>query len=207
MSKQIYIGEPGDESVFMYIPNILEYIDILELEIWLNSVKYIEGEAKNGTYVKRKQIWYQENEKYFCQKWLHRYPRWEGNLYTEILKKIQLKMSLIILDMNRSKELPIVLNEKLNSCLINLYENGNDKISRHKDSSDSFGFFPTIINLSVGQTRILRMTNNEETIDFSLEHNSLFIMAGSSQKNYRHEILEDLQIKKKRYSLTFRELL
>jgi len=207
MSKQIYIGKPGDESVFIYIPNILKNIDILELELWLKSLKYIGGTAKNGAYVKRKQIWYQEEEKYFCEKWLFRYPRWEGNLYTQILKKIQLKMRLIICDINISKELPIILNEKLNSCLVNLYENGNDKISPHKDSSDSFGFIPTIINLSIGQTRILRLTNNDEIIDFPLEHNSLFIMAGSSQKNYRHEIIEEKKIKKKRYSLTFRELL
>jgi alkylated DNA repair dioxygenase AlkB len=116
-------------------------------------------------------------------------------------------MKKIITDINMSEDLPIVLNDKINSCLVNLYENGNDKISRHKDSSDSFGNIPTIVNLSIGQTRILRLINNEETIDFPLEHNSLFIMAGSSQKNYTHEIIEDKTITKKRYSLTFRELL
>ena len=48
--------------------------------------------------------------------------------------------------------------------------------------------------------------NSEENIDFLLEHNSLFIMAGYSQIFFSHEIPK-MENKQTRYSLTLRQFI
>jgi len=115
---------------------------------------------------------------------------------------------------------------KFNSCLVNLYNNGSEGIAPHRDSIHSFGLYPTIVGLSIGETRIMRLQRihfNEDnisslkkdvcgdkrglSIDIPLENNSLFIMMGCSQKYYTHEILKDDSIFNKRYSFTFRNWL
>ena len=110
-----------------------------------------------------------------------------------------------------------------NSCLVNLYRDGNDSIAAHRDSIQSFGLYPTIVGLSIGSTRLMRIQRvyyNEEntksckmdninkkglTMEIPLDDNSVFIMAGSSQKYYTHEILKDEKVMEERYSMTFRK--
>ena len=99
-------------------------------------------------------------------------------------------------------------NLKINSCLINKYNDGNDIISPHKDNPLSFGEYPTILIYSIGVTRrfIITNDNTNEKHTFDLEQNSLFFMTGGSQKYYKHEITKS-DTKDKRFSLTFREYL
>ena len=90
------------------------------------------------------------------------------------------------------------------------------------DSIESFGEYPLIVGLSLGSTRkinfrkVLYDENNTKSmkkdrknpVNFSmkLESGSLFIMSGSSQKYFGHEIpkCNDDNI---RYSLTFRKFI
>lgn len=199
MSTKFKTYNEGEESLFLYVENFLESEDLLLLEKWLNLQNYFSGTSKTGNVISRKQIWFQENEKYFCKKWKNRYDRWFGHKYPTILSNIQDKVQ---------KYIKSEINDRsvLNSCLINLYETGNDKITAHRDSLDSFGEYPTIVNLSIGATRTLRVSNKKECIDFALRDNSLFIMSGASQKYYVHEILKDSCVNDIRYSMTFREL-
>ena len=107
----------------------------------------------------------------------------------------------------------------INSCLINKYRDGNDSIRAHRDTYLSFGETPIIIGLSIGESRILRVRKlhnpdvfkslkvereSDETIDFVLENNSVFVMAGYSQTYFSHEVPK-MENKEHRYSLTFRE--
>ena len=109
----------------------------------------------------------------------------------------------------------------INSCLINKYRDGNDSIRAHRDTYLSFGEIPVIIGISVGDSRILRVRklhnpgvfkslkverDTDETIDFVLENNSVFVMAGYSQIYFSHEVPK-MENKGVRYSLTFREYL
>jgi len=59
--------------------------------------------------------------------------------------------------------------------------------------------------LSLGCDREFVLKNMNSNYSYTLKDNSLLIMAGCSQKYYTHELLEDLSIKKCRYSLSFRE--
>ena len=45
----------------------------------------------------------------------------------------------------------------INSCLINKYRDNNDSIKPHRDSLSSFGNNLTIVGLSIGSSRILRL--------------------------------------------------
>lgn len=243
----IYSSKDGDDeySVMIYIPNFLDKTELLECEKWLDS-RYNNKDFRTAneiTYNKynRKQIWFQEDGEYFCKKWKNRYSRWESNNYDTYLRSLQDNISrklnniskveeckykelfISLQDMKRVAGNKIDISYKFNSVLVNLYENGHERIQAHRDSIDSFGLYPTIVGLSIGETRTMRIRkiqynqnnikskkpelreeNKGISMDIPLENNSLFIMMGSSQKHYTHEILREPKKINKRYSFTFR---
>ena len=205
-------------AMFIYIPNILTKNELLELTSWLHSLKYKGGNCISGKEIPREQLWFQENGHYFCNDWKIKYDRWESNNYEEILYKYQDKINNIVT--NKLAKYG-VLSTKFNSCLINKYRNGMDSIRPHRDTSESFGDYPTIAGLSFGAKRTICIKkianecyetnslkhdqNDTYNLNVELEDNSLFIMAGASQKYFTHEIPKNQECKNERFSLTFRE--
>jgi alkylated DNA repair dioxygenase AlkB len=189
-------------TLFFYKDNVFENKELKFLE----NLEYVDG-IHNNRPVSRKQLWFQENNKYFCPVWNKRLTRWESNEYNDTLKIIQDKVQEYVYnldnEMNFFKENNINI-PKFNSCLINYYESGSDFIPPHKDTPISFGEYPTIACVSYGETREMVLKNKYECYKFELKSNSLFIMAGSSQKYYTHEILKS-DNQSSRYSMTFRE--
>lgn len=219
------ILEKNDEkSLFYYESNFLDNNRYKELYKWLQNKNYKEGHCISGKEIPRLQLWYHEKKKYFCNTWKVHYSRWESEEYDDFLKSLQneinIKVSCILDEFNMEN----LQKPNLNSCLVNLYRDGNDSIKPHQDTSLSFGNYPTIIGLSIGESRniIISETNktmkkynssnnitnfnkkNKLELKIPLENNSLFIMAGASQKYYTHQIPKN-DSKKNRYSLTFRE--
>tara|TARA_B100000674_G_C37536601_1_gene776383 strand:+ start:18 stop:653 length:636 start_codon:yes stop_codon:yes gene_type:complete len=194
------------EPVFLYFDNILDKELFTNLQIWLGSLDYKNGYSIAGKQIPRQQIWYQENNKYFCENWKYRYDRWRSEKYNDFLKNIQNKIQEKVC--SAIKEYPGIPTPNINSCLINKYRTGKDSIPPHRDCLDSFGEFPTIANFSIGDEREIMFRNNKtkETTSYLLKENSLFIMAGTSQTDYTHEILKT-DSEKVRYSMTFREYL
>lgn len=168
---------------------------------FVESLNYIKGDIN----VTREQLWFQQNKEYFCKRWISRFDRWESNDYFEELINLQNKVqkitNMIISDNNLQDIIEI---PKINSCLINYYKDGKSFIPPHKDTPISFGRYPVIIGVSFGDTRIFTLKNKKEKYSFELKSNSIFMMAGSSQKYYTHEV-EPSDSTKSRYSLTFRE--
>ena len=153
---------------------------------------FIPSIAYSGE-ISRSQKWYHINKKYFCGTWTKKYAKWVSFDYDNDLLYLQSKV-------NRHLN-----NVQLNSCLINRYDSGKFYIGAHRDNSTTFGEYPTIANISLGSSRdIVFKRKGKEEIRFTLESGSLFIMSGSSQKYYTHEVpcsdTEDV-----RFSLTFRE--
>lgn len=243
-----YIEENENENtLFIYLPHFLNNEDLKLTEDWLykkkNNNEFKEetrnynSKTINNIIDKRKQLWFQHNNEYFCNKWKKKYERWKSNKYDEELINIENIIS------NKLKEYIKLINERLcigenvklninknlnldttfnfNSSLINYYENGNQFISPHKDSIDSFGIYPTIACLSIGISRTmiiqrliynnniksLKKDNSKDGINLSipLENNSLFLMMGSSQKYYTHEIIKEPNITRERFSITMRK--
>lgn len=194
------------DPVFLYFENIFDREIISNLKNWLDDLNFKDGFSMEGKKIPRQQIWYQEKNKYFCEQWKYRYDRWKSENYNDFLKLIQGKIQEKI---NTSLEkMPGIPKPKINSCLINKYRTGKDSIPPHRDCLESFGEYPTIANFSLGDERdiVFKNRKNKKETTFRLKTNSLFIMAGSSQVDYTHEIRK-CDSDKVRYSLTFREYL
>ena len=217
MISNIINEKDGGVCQLTYIPNFIDekYSDKIINELSkINDWK--TGKTDDGRLIKRKQKWYQINQKPFCKDWKIQYDRWKSHYYSdfllEIQNKVQNEINNYLLD-NKNIQKP-----KYNSLLINYYKDGYDQITPHQDNRKSFGNNPTIALLSFGDKRtfilertkkdLLKRNKAENYLNkkFILESNSLFIMAGDTQKYYCHYIPKE-DNKKKRYSLTFREFL
>ena len=192
----------SEKTIIGYFPNIFTPETAERVTKWLEHLEYIEGITSSGASIDRLQLWYQRDGHYFGKRWKTLHPRWKSHEYEQILLSIQDTVQHKLNDIAMDISVPLI-----NSCLINKYRNGNDFITPHRDNINSFGESPTIAGLSFGATRTLRLTHliTGHVQDIELEDNSMFIMAGASQKFYTHEILRDPEISSVRYSLTFRE--
>ncbi len=91
-----------------------------------------------------------------------------------------------------------------NAVLCNLYRNGNDSVGLHADAEPEMG--PVIASVSLGAERLFRLKRKSGAIGFAepLPHGSLLIMAGNTQKNFKHEVPKEPDITQPRINLTFR---
>lgn len=98
--------------------------------------------------------------------------------------------------------------EKLpyNAVLCNLYRNGNDSVGLHADAEPEME--PVIASVSLGAERLFRLKRPDGSVGFSerLPHGSLLIMAGATQKNFKHEVPKEPDIIQPRINLTFRRI-
>lgn len=198
LEKKISIND--ELAKFIYLDNILDSNELTKLEQYLDSLEFRSGKLGKSKEIPRQQLWFHQNQKYFCDEWRFKYPRWESNTYSTILQDIQNKINDIT---NKYVSEEIIFN----SCLINKYRDGTDSIKPHRDTPISFGEYPIISGLSLKSSRkivIKCIEEDIEQIEFELEPNSLFIMAGASQKYFTHEIPKN-NSKLERYSLTFRK--
>ena len=215
MIKYTFTHENDHPSNFFYIKNFLDVNERNELFNYLEKMDDFCPCINYRNNANRYQKWYQMEKKYFCPTWKHRYARWESFSYDKVLDGIQKKIQKKLIDLG-------LYTISFNSCLINKYISGDDYIHFHRDSIQSFGEYPVIVGLSVGSERELKFKKirydktNQKSIKtdkinpikfkMKLETGSLFIMSGSSQKYFGHEI-EKCDAKGIRYSLTFRKFI
>jgi len=93
-----------------------------------------------------------------------------------------------------------------NAVLCNLYQNGNDSVGLHADAEPEMG--PVIASVSLGAERLFRLKGKNGAVAFAerLAHGSLFIMAGKTQKNFKHELPKEPDVALPRINLTFRHI-
>jgi alkylated DNA repair dioxygenase AlkB len=212
----IFKEDNGDTSIFLYQANVLSGEKYDQLKKWTGHINYKSGATKYGSQINRQQVWYQQDQKYFCPAWKQRHSRWESEKYDSLLQECQQEVQDTVNKI--CEEHPFMVKPIINSCLVNKYNDGNDFITPHRDSKISFGEQPTIVGLSLGGTRTLqfnRVVVNDvptskkhsviKTFEQPLQDNSLFVMGGYSQKYFTHQIPKD-DSTDVRYSLTFREM-
>jgi len=96
--------------------------------------------------------------------------------------------------------------QSYNAALCNLYRNGNDSVGLHADAEAEMG--PVIASVTLGAARHFRLKRNNGGVVFAekLPHGSLLIMAGETQKNFKHEVPKEPEITEPRINLTFRRI-
>ena len=100
------------------------------------------------------------------------------------------------------------LQLSFNSVLANRYRDGRDTVGWHSDDEKSLGVSPVIGSLSLGaQRRFLlrhRTRKDLEILELPLEHGSLLIMKGDTQRCWKHSLPRMARCKEERLNLTFR---
>lgn len=97
-------------------------------------------------------------------------------------------------------------NESFNSCLLNLYHNGDEGVSWHSDAEKELKRNGAIASLSLGAERkfSFKHKQSKETVSVILEHGSLLVMKGATQKYWLHRLPPTKKIHRPRINLTFR---
>ena len=93
-----------------------------------------------------------------------------------------------------------------NAVLCNLYRDGKDSVGLHADDEPEMG--PVIASVSLGAERLFRLRRKDGSVAFSerLAHGSLLIMAGDTQKNFKHDVPKEPGVTRPRINLTFRRI-
>jgi alkylated DNA repair dioxygenase AlkB len=97
---------------------------------------------------------------------------------------------------------------KFNSCLLNLYHNGNEAMGWHSDDEKSLGKNNTIASLSLGAERefLFKHKQTKRIASVVLEHGSLLIMKDATQANWLHSLPKSKNVPQPRINLTFRKI-
>jgi alkylated DNA repair dioxygenase AlkB len=178
-----------------YFPNVLthneanRYFDLLLQKIvWENDDVIIFGKH---IVAKRKVAWYGDSD------YLYTYSNTTKQALAWIKELLELKQIV---------EKPTKI--KFNSCLLNLYHNGNEGIWWHSDDEESLEPNSTIASLSLGAERKFSFKHKQtkQTISLVLEHGSLLIMKDDTQTNWLHSLPKIKKITRPRINLTFRRM-
>ena len=178
-----YYGKiiPLEKANFFY-EKLLETID------WKNDEAIIFGKR---IITKRKVAWY-------------------GDQPFEYTYSNTTKMAL-----NWTKELLELKNlceeksgEKYNSCLLNLYHNGDEGMAWHSDGETDLKKNGAIASLSFGAERKFAFKHKEskETVSLILENGSLLVMKDETQTYWQHRLPPTKTNQKPRVNLTFRTI-
>ncbi|MGA9317141.1 MAG: alpha-ketoglutarate-dependent dioxygenase AlkB [Nitrososphaeraceae archaeon] len=99
-----------------------------------------------------------------------------------------------------------ITGESFNSCLLNLYHNGNEGLGWHSDDEKSIGKYTPIASLSFGAERKFSFKHKQtkQTVSLVLGHGSLLVMKGATQTNWLHSLPKSNRITQARINLTFR---
>ena len=95
-----------------------------------------------------------------------------------------------------------------NSCLLNLYHNGDEGMAWHSDDEKSLGVNTFFASLSVGAERKFAFKHKRtgEKVGLILESGSLLVMKGTTQTHWLHRLPPTKLVSKPRINLTFRTI-
>ncbi|WP_313578747.1 alpha-ketoglutarate-dependent dioxygenase AlkB [Chishuiella sp.] len=164
------------------------YKKLLDSIEWKNDEAVVFGKK---IITKRKVAWYGEKpfEYTYSNTTKHALP------WTE---------ELLILKNKVEKE----TGETYNSCLLNLYHNGDEGMAWHSDGEKDLKKDGAIGSLSFGAERkfAFKHKDSKEKIELLLEHGSLLVMKGTTQTYWLHRLPPTKKIKTPRVNLTFRTI-
>jgi len=95
-----------------------------------------------------------------------------------------------------------------NSCLLNLYHSGDEGMAWHSDDEKELLEDGAIASISLGSSRkfVFMHKVTKEQVAVILEHGSLLMMLGKTQKHWVHKLPTTKRIHEPRVNLTFRTI-
>lgn len=101
-----------------------------------------------------------------------------------------------------------ISNENYNSCLLNLYHDGNEGMGWHSDDEKDLKKDGAIASVSLGADRKFGFKHkaDKQTMYLMLEHGSLLLMKGQVQSHWLHSLAKSTRVLKPRINLTFRTI-
>lgn len=102
-----------------------------------------------------------------------------------------------------------ITGTQFNSCLLNLYHNGDEGMAWHSDDEKALGKNSVIASLSLGAARKFSFKHKRtaEKRDIILEPGSLLSMQGATQTHWLHRLPPSTKVKNARINLTFRTII
>lgn len=99
--------------------------------------------------------------------------------------------------------------ETFNSCLLNLYHNGDEGMAWHSDGEKELKKDGAIASLSFGAERkfVFKHKQTGQKIELILEHGSLLLMKGTTQTHWLHRLPPTKKVRTPRVNLTFRTII
>ena len=175
-------------KVFSYLESNHYFESLIHAIEWKNDQTIIYGKI---IITKRKVAWYGDTDfEYTYSNTTKRALPWTNDL---------LKLKSIAEEKT---------GEKFNSCLLNLYHNGEEGMAWHSDAEKALKKNGAIGSLSFGAERKFAFKHKltKEKISLLLEHGSLLVMKDTTQTNWLHRLPPTKQINKPRINLTFRTI-
>lgn len=165
-----------------YLSKLLENIE------WRNDEAIIFGKK---IITKRKVAWYGEKS--------HEYTYSNTTKYALPWTKELLELK------NRIEQ---ETGERFNSCLLNLYHNGEEGMAWHSDGETDLKKDGAIGSLSFGAARkfAFKHKQTKEKVELILEHGCLLVMKGTTQTYWLHRLPPTKKVTKPRINLTFRTI-
>ncbi len=185
---------PEDGTVFYFGAVVTRadadrYLQLLLQDIeWKNDEAIIFGKH---IITKRKVAWYGD------QAFEYRYSK---------ITKTALPFTKELLELKNIIEQ--LSGETYNSCLLNLYHNGEEGMAWHSDAEKDLRKNGAIASVSFGAERKFSFKHKVtgKTVSVLLEHGSLLIMKGTTQTHWLHRLPPSTKIHQPRVNLTFRTI-
>ena len=184
---------PMEDADIRYYPGFIEdkaadnyYVHLRDSLVWRQDhIKMYGKEVK----IPRLQAWYGDPEAVYTYSGLTMEP------YSWTAPLRQLK------ELCEQKS-----RAKFNSVLANWYRDGSDSMGWHADNEPELGDRPVIASLTLGEARDFdfRHLIKGQKQRITLQHGSLLVMAGNTQKFWQHGIGKRTRALGGRINLTFR---
>ncbi|MCX6185544.1 MAG: alpha-ketoglutarate-dependent dioxygenase AlkB [Bacteroidetes bacterium] len=172
----------SNEKASLLMEALLDGID------WRNDEVVIYGKLIS---TKRKVAWYGDKE------FEYKYSNISKTALTWTNELLELKE---IVETNTQ--------ENYNSCLLNLYHDGNEGMGWHSDDEKDLKKDGAIASVSLGTERKFGFKHkaDKQTMYLMLEHGSLLLMKGQVQSHWLHSLAKSTRVLKPRINLTFRTI-
>ena len=178
-----YCGKILDENQAEFF-----YQKLMETIAWRNDEAMIFGKR---IITKRKVAWYgDESFEYTYSSFTKSALPWTKELLA--LKKLTEEKT----------------GESFNSCLLNLYHDGNEGMAYHSDGEKDLKKNGAIASVSLGAERkfSFKHKSTKERVDVFLETGSLLVMKDETQNFWLHRLPPTKKIFTPRINLTFRNI-